>query len=158
MKTIESILNPLTGYLISITRNTINGWYELEIGIPANWVFDENEIIECEVLKESEAGKLIKVKPKNLNVVLDDLISFVDVIIETNKRIADKEKQFNDKMEKMKIQLEEEAKKFYKELDELKENSFKSLNDSFIENFQPDKKESKVRKSNKPITYSGTTS
>jgi len=132
MKPIEAALEPTSGYIKLFNRDTKNGWWELEIGIPKGWVFDENDEINCEVLTTNEFGKIIRVSPKNQSVVIDDLITFVEIIIETNKKIAEKEKQFTEKMEEMKGVLEEEAKKFYKELDELKENSFKHLNDNFV--------------------------
>jgi uncharacterized protein with von Willebrand factor type A (vWA) domain len=157
MKTIEAGLDPITGYLVSISRNTINGWYELEVGIPNKWEFSENEEVKCDVLNESTAGKLLKISPKNANIVIDDLVAFVELIIETNKRIAEKEKQFTDKMEEMKKMLEDEAKKFYTELDELKENSFKNLSDNFVKNLHnEEKKETRGRKP-KAISVSGGT-
>jgi phenylalanyl-tRNA synthetase alpha subunit len=142
MKTIDSALQPIAGYLLSITRNTIDGWYEIEIGIPSSWVFDENDEIKCEILSKSDAGKLIKISPKNSDILIDDLVSFVQIIMETNKKIAEKEKQFTDKMEEMKMALEKEAKHFYTELDELKANSFKKINDTFVEQ----KKETRHRR------------
>lgn len=161
MKTIETALEPITGYLISITRNTVNGWYELEIGIPNTWVFDENNKIKYEVLTKSDEGKLIKISPKNNDIVIDDLVSFVEVIMETNKKIAEKEKQFTDKMAEMKGMLEQEAKKFYEELDELKANSFKNINDNFVKNLHPEseKKEMRVRKpkTEKPLEVQSLT-
>lgn len=132
MKQLESILEPITGYLKCMNRNTEKGCYELEIGIHKNWVFDENNEIGCETIAELDEGKLIKIFPKNKNIVIDDLILFVEIIIRTNKKIAEKEKQFADKMNEMKKSLEMQASEFYKELDELKENSFKKLNDNFV--------------------------
>ena len=156
---IELALQPVTGYLISIKRNTLKGWYELEIGIPKNWVYDENNEIECEVLEESETGKLINVSPKNEDIWIDDLISFVEIIIKTNNRIAEKEKEFTDKMQQMKDQLEKEAKKFYVELDELRENSFKTLNDSFLKGEEEKKPKRPYRRTNtsRTVTVTGTT-
>jgi len=136
MKIIEETLQPTDGYIKSLTRNTVNGWWELEIGLPKAWVFDENKEIKCEILVENDIGKLIKISPKNRNVVIDDLIKFVEIIIETNDRIAKKEKEFTDRMQEMKTVLEKEAKKFYEELDELKINSFKNLNDSFAKSLR----------------------
>jgi hypothetical protein len=147
MKTIELALESVTGYLVSIKRNPMNGWYEIEIGLPNTWVFDENNEIKCDVLSKSDAGKLIKISPKNDTVVIDDLITFVEVIIETNEKIAEKEKEFTDKMEQMKGMLETEAKKFYEELDELRSNSFKQRNDNFVKTLHPEgeKKQRKPR-------------
>jgi hypothetical protein len=150
MKPIEEALQPITGYLISITRNPLDGWYELEIGIPNTWVFDENNEIKCEILDKSDTGKLVKISPKNNKIVLDDLLTFVQIILETNKKIAEKEKQFTDKMEQMKGMLEQEALKFYEELDALKENSFKGLNDNFIKTIHPEKEKKPRKAKEKP--------
>lgn len=142
MKTIETILEPTNGYINSFTRNTVKGWWELEVGLPKTWVFDENDEIKCEIITQNDIGKLIKVSPKNSDVVIDDLIVFVEIIIQTNQKIAEKEKEFTDKMEEMKGVLEAEAKKFYAELDELKANSFKTVNENFVK----EKKETRGRK------------
>ena len=97
MKTVELALQPVDGYLVSIKRNTVNGWYELEVGLPVKWVFDENNEIKCEVLNKNDVGVLVKISPQNSNIVIDDLIQFVEVIIDTNQKIAEKEKEFTDK-------------------------------------------------------------
>lgn len=131
MKPIELALDSTTGYINSFTRNTLEGWWEVEVGLPVTWVFDENSKISCEIIFENEVGKLIKVSPKKHDVVIDDLIEFIEIIIKTNEKIAEKEKQFTDKMQEMKNHLEEEAIKFYRELDELRENSFKKNNENF---------------------------
>jgi phenylalanyl-tRNA synthetase alpha subunit len=144
MRTIEEALQPITGYLISMTRNTKEGWYEFQVGIPSNWVFDNNEEITCEILNQSDAGKLVKVSPKVEGVTIDDLVAFVEIIIQTNERISAKEKEFTDKMEQMKQMLENEAKKFYQELDELKEKSFKSLEQTPVKIDLSEKKKKKV--------------
>lgn len=145
MKTIELALESTGGYVNSFTRNTVEGWWELEMGLPKGWVYDENTKIGCEIVFENERGTLIKVFPKKRDVVIDDLIAFVEIIILTNLKIAEKEKQFKDKMQEMKGLLEKEAKSFYQELDELKENSFKSLNNAFAKNLEKSKTPRKPR-------------
>jgi hypothetical protein len=147
MKTIDTVLQPIVDYLISITRNTQKGWYELEIGLPKKWVFDENDEIGCEILSKLSEGSIVRIFPKNSDILIDDLIAFVEIIIDTNKKIADKEKEFTSRMEEMKNKLEEEAKKFFEELDELKQNSFKKNSDNFVEK----KKETRGRKPKIPV-------
>jgi len=131
MKIIESALTSTDGYIASFTRNTIEGWWELEVGLPKSWVFEENTKIECEVVYEDESGKVVRIFPKKKGIVIDDLVAFVEIVIGTNGKIAEKEKQFTAKMQEMKDVLEKEANRFYKELDELKENSFKRENSNF---------------------------
>jgi hypothetical protein len=161
MKTVELALEPITGYLFSIKRNTMSGWYEFEVGIPKAWVFGENGEIACEVLNESETGKLVKVSPKKDGIGIDDLIVFVEAIIDTNKKIAEKEREFNERMEAMKGVLEKEAKKYLDELDQLKVNSFKNLTDSFqkpSEKKEPRRKKPKATPDGTIKSYTGTTS
>jgi hypothetical protein len=159
MKTIELALEPVTGYLVSITRNPAESGYEIEVGLPSSWYFAENDEIGCEVLSELSNGKIVRIFPKNRDIVIDDLIKFVEIIIDTNNKIAEKEKQFTDRMEEMKGVLEKEAKKFYEELDELKVNSINNLNDNFIKVLRPEgeKKERKPRKVNGLSNVSGGT-
>jgi hypothetical protein len=145
MKEIESILAPITGYLKSIDRNPMEGWYDMTIAIPKNWVFNANDEIDIEVINETEVGKLLKIVPKSQNIVIDDLVLFVEIVINTNKRIAEKELEFKQQMEEMKKGLEKKASEFFKELDELKENSFKKLNDNFVDGMNEVKKERKKR-------------
>ena len=149
MKTIDIALQPIIDYLISISRNTVKGWYELEVGIPKGWVFDENDEIGYETLSKLSEGSIIKIFPKKNDILIDDLVTFVEVIIETNKKIAEKEKEFTNKMEEMKGKLEEEAKKYFEELDELRQKSFKRNSDDFVEK----KKETRGRKP-KNLTFS----
>lgn len=131
MKPIQSALAPTDGYITSFVRNTVEGWWEIEVGLPAGWVYDENSKIGCDVLVENEVGMMIRVFPKVDGVVIDDLVAFVEIVIETNEKIAVKEKEFTDRIQKMKDVLEEEAIHFYEELDELKENSFQKNNSEF---------------------------
>ena len=151
MKIIESILEPIFEYFVSFTHNTDEGCIEMSIGIPKGWVFDENKEIKCEILNENESGKLIKISPKNNNIVIDDLIAFVQIIIETNGKIAEKEKEFTNRMAEMKGVLEKEAKKFYEELDELRQNSFNNLNADFERNLREEKKIKREKKSKNAI-------
>jgi len=140
MKPIQAALAPTDGYITSFIRNTVEGWWEIEVGLPASWIFDENTKIGCEITMENDAGKLIRVFPKIEGVVIDDLVAFVEVVIETNEKIAAKEKEFTDRIQKMKDILEKEAIEFYEELDELKENSFKKNNADFDKNLNKSKK------------------
>jgi len=133
MSTVEELLSPIAGYLFSITRDTVNGWYVLEIGVPAKWVYKDNEYIGCEIIDENEDGKLVKIYPKIEKIVLDDLINFVTIIIATNRRIAEKEAEFQEKMEQIKKELEKDASKFYEELDILKKSSFEKKAEEKVE-------------------------
>ncbi len=135
MGVIENALSPVDGHLISISRNPMKGWYEIEVGVYKSWVFDNNKDIDCEVISENEDGKMLKIFPKNNKITIDELVRFVELIIETNERIADKEREFAAEMQKMKEMLEEKAKSFYSELDSLKDSSFKNLSISLEKGF-----------------------
>jgi len=153
MKEIESILEPITGYLLSMTRNTQEGWYELQVGIPNTWVFTENNEISCEVINENESGKLLKIFPKNYDVCIDDLFQFVIIIIDTNRIIVEKEKEFAERMAERKRSLEKEANEFLKELDDLREISFKEQ----VSDLKTTETKTMSRNKKKPAVVTGET-
>jgi hypothetical protein len=134
MNIIDERLTQVTGYLVNINRDYDNGWYDIQVAIPVSWEIGNNDNIECQILGENENGKLVKIAPKNDTVVIDDLLLFAEVIIETNIEIEKKEKEFDEKIMKMKRDLEQQAKEFYAKLDEHKKTSFKNLkkNDSVV--------------------------
>jgi len=139
MGVIENALSPVEGHLISMSRNPMKGWYEIEVGVYKSWVYDGNKDIDCEVIAEDEDGKLLKIFPKHNKIGVDELIRFVELIIETNERIAEKEREFAKEMEKMKEMLEQKAKTFYTELDTLKDSSFKNLSANLERGFSEPK-------------------
>lgn len=131
-KVIDNALNSIDGYLLTINKNTLKNWYEIDIGIPNNWVLQEDtKVITCEEIAKNNEGKLIRIKPKTDSIVIDDLVNFIGMIIHTNKKILEKENEFNDEMQRYKSELEEKTRKFYDELDKLKKSSFNDLIDNF---------------------------
>lgn len=124
---IHDRLKLVTGNLFSIIRDTENGTWFIEVGIPNTWEIGDNDDIDCETIGETESAKLIKISPKHEDVIVDDLILFVEVIIGINKEIAEKEKEFSQEMERKKKEMDEKIKSFYIKLEEHKQNSFKSL-------------------------------
>ena len=131
MSVIQNALKPFEAYLISLSRNTVDGWYELEFGIPAKWVYSENKEIKCEVVVEDNEYRLLKIIPKTQKVTVDDLLNFFHIISETNEKISQREDEFKKRVERFKEEIEGETKKFYDELDLLKENSFKNIDTNF---------------------------
>jgi len=129
MDRIEKMLEPLDGYLISITRNTEVGWYELEVGIPAKWAIAGNQFVACEIVSDDENGKIVILAPAKSDVGLGTLVDFMKLLINTNKKIAEKEALFAKKMENFKSTFENKANQFYKELDDMRETSFKPIVD-----------------------------
>lgn len=145
MKTVESIFKPISEYFISMGQDIDKGWYVFEIGLPKSWVFDSNDMIECNIIEESSEGKLLSISPKIEGVEIDDLITFIGIIVDTNKKIAQREEEFKKRIEEMKNHLQDEAKKFYTELDELKDSSFKSISTSFNEAIGDNESKTNVR-------------
>lgn len=127
MKQLEKTLRKIDGYLLSIERNVVEGWYELTVGIPANWAYKSNDTIECETINETEKGDLVKIIPKDKDVVIDDLIEFVNIIIDTNKKIADLQKKLEDELKQRKMDMEEFTAKFLEDIENIKESSFEEM-------------------------------
>lgn len=122
---IDNTLKPLDGYLISIVRDTINGWYEIKFGIPASWVYDEsNKDVACIVENSTDKGILLKVHPKKENVTIDDLIQFLQNLMKVNIVIQKKQDEFKERMKEHKSVIQEETDKFCELIDNLKLNAF----------------------------------
>ena len=133
MKQIEKILSEVDGYLISIKRDTLNGYYVLEAGLPPKWKFKSKNDIECEIIVDTEDGILLKIFPKNETIAVDDLIEFLSKIIEFNKEFLEKEEDFNKEIADVKEGLEKRIQKFYDGLDSFKNNFFSELNEEIKE-------------------------
>jgi len=127
MKVVYNALSRISSNLISITRNTENGWYEFEIGIPATWAFKNTSEITCEILTENPVGKILRISPVVDTILIDDLIDFVSLIIETNQKIVEKENAFYKTIEDIKQMVDEKLSSHKKELEILKESSFVDL-------------------------------
>ena len=123
---IEDALSAVEGYLLGIFRDTENGWYELQVGIPTSWVFRGNKIIDCSNIVANDEYKIVKVSPyaDGVRITIDELIEFVSTIIKTNIEIKEREDGFLKMIEQEKLALQEKAKNYYNELEELKEKSF----------------------------------
>lgn len=126
-KPIDEILTPLHGYLLSIERDVENSAYIINMGIPASWTYKETNVIECEVVASSDKGTLLKIFGKNESIVIDDLIEYCRIIIETNEKIQKMQEEFDKKMVEMKEKLIQEQRSFLDELDEMKDKSFHEI-------------------------------
>ena len=128
MKQLEKILSSVDGYLISIKRDTENGYYVLEVGLPPKWKYKSKDDIECETVFDTEDGVLLKIFPKKETVAVDDLIEFLSKIIEFNNDLLIKEEEFNKEIANVKEDLEKKIQTFYDGLDSFKNSFFTELN------------------------------
>ena len=146
MNSISEILKPIDGYLSSIVRDTVNGYYYLEIGIPDDWVYDGNIKIECELIEELKddegtvLGVILKIYPKDKTIIIDDLVRFVQIIVNTNQKIAEKKEVFKENLNKIKAKLEKEVGEHYKELDDYQEEAFKIVGANFVSDLESKEK------------------
>lgn len=136
MDIIHKTLEPISEYVLSFVRDTDNGWYYAEFGIPKSWEIKENEDIAYEIIKETDVGRLIKIFPKNENVIFDDLVLFIKIIVKTNEKIGEMEKSFLKEIEDSKKNLEEKIEGFYSELNKYKEQAFSKLEDNLEKEFK----------------------
>src|SRR5690242_11138887 len=103
---LENALSKLDGYLLSIQRNIETGKYELEVGIRNTWVYKATNYVDCSVIHESESGNIVKIFAKTEDVTLDELVDFVGKIIDTNKKIAEMEEEFQKTLDQQKKLLQ----------------------------------------------------
>lgn len=123
-KTLEKILGKLDGYLMSIERNLETSMYELKVGFRKNWVYKSTDDIECEVTIESDNGNVVIISGKHDEVTIDDLIEFVNKVIDTNKKITQMQKEFEDKLEEQKQLIADQILQFDEKIEEMRESSF----------------------------------
>lgn len=116
---IQEKLEQLEGRLISITRNTEMGWYELKIGLPPDWSYKQSKKVVYEVEASSDKGELLKIFPneESENVTIDDLINYVNFIIKSNLDIQKKKEEFELKLAEEKERISREMEKFNEELE-----------------------------------------
>ena len=127
MKPLEEQLSKIEGFLMGIERNVIKGRYELTVGIPAKWVYKSTKNIECEELGKSEEGSLIKIFANKDNIVIDDLIEFVNIIIDTNQQIAKMQAEHQKAMEEATQKMVEQELAFGEQIDTLADTSFEKM-------------------------------
>lgn len=127
---INEKFDSIRDYLLKITNNVDEMRLEFEIGLPNKWYYKSNDFIECEVLVEiKEQGTILKIYPKKEDVTTDDVINFIIKTIETNNKITEMEKSFEDKMKSEKEKIQTEVESFYSKIRELREKSFENLDD-----------------------------
>lgn len=129
MSVINDKIKPIDQYLIEISKNTVTDLFELKIGIPYSWEYKSNKKIDCEVLLENEEnnGKILKIFPLDDKIIIDDLIDYAVVIVNTNAKIVEMQEKFNKEIEKTKITLEGKIKEFMGDIDDYKKNAFENL-------------------------------
>lgn len=132
MRAVEKILNKLDSYLYSIKRDTIRGWYVLEVGIPVKWTHKSTSKISSEEVGNNEKMKMIKINPNEEydgDVCIDELLDYANQIIVNNKKIEDMRASFEKKMEQIAEKLEEEYERFEEEIEEIEEGLYEEKNE-----------------------------
>jgi len=124
MRTIERILSKLDSYLYTIKRDTKNGWYVLEIGVPASWTYKSTNIIECKELGGNEKSVLVQINPTEKGVSVDSLLDFAVQVVNNNKKVEKMREDFELKMNDIKVKLEEEYEKFEDEIENIEDSLF----------------------------------
>jgi hypothetical protein len=145
-KTLDKILKKLDGYLVSIERNLDTDMYELKVGFRKNWVYKSTDDIECDVVIEAETGSVAIISGKHEEVIIDDLVDFVNKVIDTNKKITQMQEEFEDKLEEQKQLIADQILQFEEEIEEMRETSFKDE-----EEVEPTKKSSKNTKEKEEV-------
>ena len=128
-KTLQNILKKLDGYLISIKRNLDTSMYELEVGFRKNWTFKSTDDIECEILDEFDDGTIVKIYGKHDEVIVDDLIIFINKVIDTNKKITEMQEKFDEELEEQKTEIANKILEFDQSILDFKDSSFDDDNE-----------------------------
>lgn len=139
---IQDKLELLEGKLISITRNTEMGYYELKIGLPPDWTYKANSKVDYEEEHKSEKGDILKIFPHedSENTTIDDLINYVNIVIKTNLDMQKKKEEFEKRLLQEREKIEKEMEKFYEELESEQNTNFEMDDDD-----QPKSKSKKIK-------------
>lgn len=127
MKNVQENFNKIKEYLLSMESDPVNGWYSFQIGLPSKWVCSGNDLIECVKVAESDEGILYRLTPKDESMIIDELISFVEFVIEINNEIEEKERFYQEEKKRLAEMLNEKLGKTFTELTDLKKESFKAF-------------------------------
>lgn len=120
---IQEALKLSEGYVISFQRNTTKGYYELKVGLPKEWIYDDNEEVKCTILNETDSGKILLIEPQKEDIVIDHLIIFLNKLINVNNRIAERKKEIEKQIENHKAAFEKQVEILYEELNNQKISS-----------------------------------
>lgn len=125
MGAVNKILSKLDSYLYTIKRDTVKGWYVLEVGVPSSWTYKSTSKINCEETGSTEKMCMIQINPnEDSDITIDELLVFAVQIVDNNKRIEKMREDFESKMLEIKEKLAEEYEKFEVEIEGVEDNLF----------------------------------
>jgi hypothetical protein len=144
MGEVSKAIEKIESYLYTIKRDTQNGWYVLEIGIPATWTYKSTDNIECEETGSTEKMAMIKINPTKSGVDIDTLLKFANRIVASNILIEKKRKDFEKQMEDIKEKLAEQYEKFDDQMESIQDDLFeKDLDQEEVKEEETKEKEVK---------------
>lgn len=151
-KIITKIFKNIEDNLLSIDRSDDkDNYYQLTIAIPPTWVFKTTKTIECSKLVDDEQGVVLRIKRTDDSVDISDLLEFTNIIIKTNLDIEEKNKLFEDEMEKYKEELVKKTSEFHDKMEKLKESSLDKIDDHVESKEAKDNKEPEPKKESESV-------
>lgn len=113
-KPVAEKLKPIDGYVLGVNRNTENGYYELNIGVPKDWeILTSKTILSEVILHHEENGDILRIYSKDEDVVIDDLLDFVIEIVKSNEEIEQIQRELDEELANKRKNLEAELKMIY---------------------------------------------
>lgn len=98
--------------------------YELYLGIPTDWVYNEkSEGVTIELIHELELNSIIKISYTDEDLTVDDVIDTAKQLISKNRELEKRKESHRLEMENLKNILIEKEKNFLEYVDKVKDNS-----------------------------------
>jgi hypothetical protein len=130
MRAVEKALHKLEGRIAQIKRNPNTAKYEIQVAFPKNWHFQSTKNFELENILGSENGVLLNLSTSSDEISIDDMLDYIQQIVDTNEAIEREEKALEEQMEAEKKAIEKKFLESYKKIQKMKEQGLKSKQSS----------------------------
>lgn len=98
--------------------------YELYLGIPNDWVYNQNtEEIKIELIHQLEDNSIIKIYYTDGDFTVDDVLDTAKLLISKNKELEKRKEAHREEMERLKNLLIEKEKNFLEYIDTVKDHT-----------------------------------
>lgn len=118
---INTLHSNIDDYFISLVKDFTTNLLKLTIGMPKNWVVKSTKVINCEISGNSDVGQMVEISGIDNTIEISDLYVFANKLIDRNKLIELKEKEYRENIEKEKEKLKNETEKMYESLERMKD-------------------------------------
>jgi hypothetical protein len=93
--------------------------YDLYLGIPNDWIFNDDGTIE--LIHQMETSSIIKISSDEENSTIDDILNIAKLLVSKNKELEKRKEEHQTEMERLRDELIEKEKIFLTYIDTVKQ-------------------------------------